>query len=300
MVCKDMEGSLVNEMARSPSVERSGSERCSPDDPGAFRVNDLIVELELDPILRTPTEYDEEEVMRAWIRFTGCIQEHLARSTSVVVRGWTPSFPLRFSKLSLAHQLGNLGQRCQWIDGIRYAESQEAPGITYHEVTTLERFIDLADDPKVCGNFLDAKDGNPTPPPWMQPLLDSTMAWNQTMHLHFMKERSRSKKKNTEVDIDISGPTVIRSSTWTSQGWRLLTHAGFVTFAHNDCCGFCTYVLGEDGAKGWMSIRPKEGICAKSLSGLPKMIELALEQSPDGRFPNADVAMVWLESGDTM
>lgn len=44
------------------------------------------------------------------------------------------------------------------------------------------------------------------------------------------------------------------------------------------CCGFCMYVLEEDRVKGQMSICLKEGICAKSLSDLLKMITHAFKQ----------------------
>ncbi|KAG6372926.1 hypothetical protein JVT61DRAFT_6960 [Boletus reticuloceps] len=105
--------------------------------------------------------------------FNGRIQQHLVQSTSVVVRGWTPTLPLRFSKKFLAHQVSNLGQRCQWIKGIWFANRDKASEETsYHEVTSLERFLDLIDDPNVCGNFLDSKNVNLSPPAWMHPLND--------------------------------------------------------------------------------------------------------------------------------
>ncbi|KAG6370279.1 hypothetical protein JVT61DRAFT_12230 [Boletus reticuloceps] len=295
---EDLEALAVAGMARSASAERSGSEGCSSE-PEAFRVSELIVELELDPVLRTPDDYDDDQVLRTWVDFTGRIQQLLAQSTSVVVRGWTPTLPLKFSKKFLAHQIGNLGQRCQWIEGIRFANRDEASDEkSYHEVTSLETFLDLADDPNVCGNFLDSKNVNPSPPSWMDPLLDSTTAWNQTMHLNFTK--SKSKKKKCEVNAESNGPAVIRSGTWTSQGWRLLTHPGFVTFPHYDCCGVCTYVVGNDGAKVWAVIRPKRGACPNSVGGLSGILEAAAVVSSEGRFSDADVATVCLERGDTM
>ncbi|KAG6378035.1 hypothetical protein JVT61DRAFT_13715 [Boletus reticuloceps] len=209
--------------------------------------------------------------------------------------------PLKFSKKSLAHQVSNLRQSCQWIKGTQFAAREEGTEeMSYHEVTTLERFLNLVDDLNICGNFLDSKDVNPSPPTWMGPLLDSTTAWNQTMHLNFTKSKSRSKKKQSEINAQSNGPAMIRSGTWTSQGWQLMTHPGFVTFPHYDCCGVCTYVVGNNGAKIWAVIRPKQGLSPKSLEGLSQALETAALLSPEDHFLDADVAMVCLEREDTM
>ncbi|KAG6378030.1 hypothetical protein JVT61DRAFT_13709 [Boletus reticuloceps] len=198
-------------------------------------------------------------------------------------------------------QVGNLGQRCQWIEGIRFANRDEASEETsYHEVTSLERFLDLIDDPNICGNFLDSKNVNPSPLAWMHPLLDSTTAWNQTMHLNFMKSKLRSKKMKCKINVESNRPAVARTGTWTSQGWRLLTHPGFVTFPHYNCCGVCTYVVGNDGAKIWAVIRPKWGVCPKSLEGLSEVLDTAATLSSEGCFSDTNVATVCLEQGDTM
>ncbi|KAG6372929.1 hypothetical protein JVT61DRAFT_6963 [Boletus reticuloceps] len=209
--------------------------------------------------------------------------------------------PLNFSKKSLAHQVGNIGQRCQWIEGTWFTAREEGTEeMSYHEVTTLERFLDLVDDPNICGNFLDSKDVNSSPPTWMGPLLDLTTAWNQTMHLNFTKSKSRSKKKQSEINAQSNGLAMIRSGTWISQGWRLMSHPEFVTFPHYNRCGVCTYVIGNDGAKIWAVIRPKQGLSPKSLEGLSQVLVTAALLSPKDHFSDADIAMVCLERGDTM
>lgn len=287
------------ELARCPSVERSGSDHCRPE-PESFRVNDLVVELELNPVLTATDKYDEDTVEAAWEGMLREIRWYLGRSTSVVIRGWTQALSMKFSKRSIAHHFGSLGNRCQWVDGVQFAASREAEEERpFHQVTTMERFVDLIKDTNTCGNFLDGKDTNPCPPTWMTPLLDSTTAWNQTLHLSG-RPTAGKRKERSGVTIEAQGPSVIRCGTWTSPGWRLLTHPGFVTFPHHDCCGWCTYVIGNSGAKIWGVMRPKRPICPSSLPELREVFRRAMAQSQEGSFPDAAVATVCLEAGDIM
>ena len=289
----------VNDMANRPSVERSGTGTCGPE-PEAFRVRDLVVELELDPALRTPGDQDPEATERVWKQTVDEIAFHMARSTSVVVRGCPQQLRLKFSKALMALQFGDLGQRCQWLEGSLYAASQDDPEeeIPAHMVTTLEEFIDQVQDGAVCGNFLDGKDGTPSPPLWATPLFQSTAAWNHTMHLRFSQKGK--KKKDDDVEIDGGGPRVIRAAIWTSQGWRLLTHSGYITFPHHDCCGLCTYVVGNAGAKLWAIMRPKKAKCPNLLQELIETFRTATTPSAEGKYSDADIATVCLEEGDVM
>ena len=98
------------------------------------------------------------------------IQGHMGQWTSVVVWGWNPPLKSSSSKSFMSLQFGNLGQSCQWVDGVQFAKFREGEEETlFHEMITLERFVDLVEDPKTCGNFLDAKDVNPSPPMWGAP-----------------------------------------------------------------------------------------------------------------------------------
>lgn len=49
--------------------------------------------------------------------------------------------------------------------------------------------------------------------------------------------------------IQQSAPTMIHSTTWSAQGWRLVTHPRFLTMPHHDCCGMnvhiCHWQLGS-------------------------------------------------------
>ncbi|KAG6369206.1 hypothetical protein JVT61DRAFT_15641 [Boletus reticuloceps] len=81
-------------------------------------------------------------------------------------------------------QFGDLGQRCQWINSVIFTANWEsAKQRIFHKTTTLETFVDLVENPAVCGNFLDAKNIKPSHPSWIDPILDSTITWNHMMHL---------------------------------------------------------------------------------------------------------------------
>lgn len=53
----DLEGLLVQELLRRASLEHAGAERASPEED-SFWVEDLIVKLELDPILQNTHAHD--------------------------------------------------------------------------------------------------------------------------------------------------------------------------------------------------------------------------------------------------
>ncbi|KAF8449185.1 hypothetical protein L210DRAFT_3640789 [Boletus edulis BED1] len=95
-------------------------------------------------------------------------------------------------------------------------------------------------------------------------------------------------------------PKVIRSGTWSSQGWRLVTHPGYLTLPHHDCCGMGTYVIGNSGAKLWAVMHPKWDVCPSSFKGLLRSLTIASELSPEDEFSDADIATVFLEEGDVM
>lgn len=181
----------------------------------------------------------------------------MSQSTSVVVRGWTTELSLRLSKASMALQFGDLRFHCQWVDATLLTASRgiDEP-IPYHKKTMLEIFVELAEDPTTCGNFLDGKDMNPTPPMWSKPLLDSTITWEHTMHLRFTQQAGL-KKKVPALLCEEAPPSLIHSATWSSQGWRLVTHPRYLTLPHHDCCGMGAYVVGNTRAKIWAIMRPK-------------------------------------------
>ncbi|KAG6374927.1 hypothetical protein JVT61DRAFT_3672 [Boletus reticuloceps] len=217
------------------------------------------------------------------------------------MRKCPPQFKLMFSKELMMLQFGNLGQHCQWIEGTLYVANQddtEEPILT-HMTMTLEELIDQVEDTTVCGNFLDGKDMTPSPPLWAVPLFQSTTAWNNTMHLQFSQKAK--KRRELYVEIDEGGPKAIRAATWTSQGWRLLTHTGYITFPHHNCCRMCTYVVGNAGAKLWAILQLKQkDDCPTLLRDLIEAFQRATTPSEDGKYTNANIATVCLEEGDVM
>ena len=81
--------------------------------PDTFRVRVLVIEFELDPILRGQGDDDNETVLRALTELVGEIRSHMRESTSVVIRGCTSALRLKFSKALMGLQSGSLGNRCQ-------------------------------------------------------------------------------------------------------------------------------------------------------------------------------------------
>lgn len=294
-----MESKIVKALAGCPSVERSASEPCSSD-PYTFRINDLITEIELDEVLRSPHQHDANMVASKWKELVETIKSHMSRSTSVVVRGgWAPQLSLEFSKVSVAMQFGgDVGFRCQWVDGFILAANRDREKHleNYHKTTTMARFIEQVEDTSVCGNFLDGKDMNQTPPLWAKPVFDSATAWGHTVHLRWLK----GADEHGAPEFEENPPTAIRSETWTSQGWKLVTHPGYVTIPHHDCCGMGTYVIGNVGSKVWAVVRPKRRACATLMKDLHACMSNAMDLSEDGDFSNADVATVCLGEGDVM
>lgn len=298
---QDIEKTTIEELASRPSLERSdsGSVKCTSD-ADAFRVGDLVVEIELDEALRRPGLVDEATLEKKWKTLIETIRAHMSRSTAVVIRRWTPELSLQFSKMSMALQFGELGMRCQWSDGCSLARNREKKVKSeYHKVTTMSEFIELAEDPTVCGNFLDGKNLNAGIPMWARPLLDSNNAWEHTMHLRFVQQAA-TKDHVPGIQFEDAPPEVIRSGTWTSQGWRLVTHGGYFTHFHHDCCGLGTHVMGDVGGKVWAILRAKQNACPSSVKELRKCMTNAVELSPDGRFPDADIAVVCLDAEDIM
>ena len=59
----------MQELLRRASLEHAGAERASPEED-SFWVEDLILKLELDPILQNTHAHDNESIQGAWIDFT--------------------------------------------------------------------------------------------------------------------------------------------------------------------------------------------------------------------------------------
>ena len=136
-----------------------------------------------------------------------------------------------------------------------------------------------------------------TPPLWATPLFQFIAMWNHMMHLWFSQ---KGKKKDNGVEINVGGPRMIQAAIWTLQGWRLLKHSRYITFPHHDCCGLCTYVVENAGAKLWVIMCLKKAKYPILLQELIEMFQTATSPSAEGKYSNADIATVCLKEGDVM
>lgn len=110
---QDEEQCVVDNLASCPSVENSRLE-CGPEHHDAFWIQDLVVELKLDPTLQA-SRGDENTVLQVFNKLVEEIHSHMCQSMSVVIRGWIPTLSLRFSKLFMALQFRSLGQMWEWL-----------------------------------------------------------------------------------------------------------------------------------------------------------------------------------------
>ncbi|KAG6376671.1 hypothetical protein JVT61DRAFT_1674 [Boletus reticuloceps] len=109
------------------------------------------------------------------------------------------------------------GMQCQWADGCittTNRDTKKGKEASSHNITSLSEFIEKVEDLNVCGNFLDGKDMNTGTPVWAKPLIDSTITWEHTLHLRFLKQ-ARTRNNDQEVQIEQYAPEVICSGTWS-------------------------------------------------------------------------------------
>ena len=263
--------------------------------------SDLIVIIELDDILKKPECHPSSTVQEAMTRLVHDITEHLADFRSVVVRGWNKhDVPVDFSKESLELMFGGLGQRVHYFDCFQFAQNRDADSsedlLPFHQDCTLEEFASLVDDPHVCGNWLACKDFNPSPPSFVKPVLHSMLAWNLTSHEGLVQKPQQHKYSSTP-----GGPNVIRAANWSTPGWRLVSHSGAFHTPHNDCCGFCTYVIAEHGCKIWGIMSPKKRMEMQTSAQMREESASMRDLPSDkGRGYNCDMVTVVLETGDAL
>jgi hypothetical protein len=261
---------------------------------GTENKSELVTVLELDDVLRNPKSYSKDHVYESTNRLIKTINTNMAESRAVVVRGWNRDLPSDFTPESLRLHMGHLGQSAQWTDGITLARNRDITNPeVYHKTTSLEEFVSGIDRTDICGNWLDSKNIHPTAPFFATPIFDSTTAWNHTFRI-----TCESKKKNYHVNHSES-PETIRAANWSGPGWRLVTHPGFLTWPHFDCCGFSTYAVAEEGCKLWAVMRPRTAECQTEWNNVPDLYEKILETGPDGLYP-CDMEVMVLERGDVM
>jgi len=256
--------------------------------------SELVTFLELDEVLRNPKDHPTEQIYESTSRLASQIRSNMAESRAVVVRGWNRDLPSDFTHESLALHVGDLGQPAQWGDGMIIARNRDLPEpVSYHKTSSLEEFVSRIDLTDVCGNWLDGKNVHPTPPFFSIPILDSTMAWNHTFRI-----LCESKQKNHTIN-HAQSPETVRAANWSAPGWRLVTHPGFLTWPHFDCCGFATYVVAEEGCKLWGVMRPRAEECNSEWKKVPELYQKIQVTGQDGRYP-CDMEVIVLERGDVL
>jgi hypothetical protein len=79
-----------------------------------------------------------------------------------------------------------------------------------------------------------------------------------------------------------------------SKAWTLLTHGGFLTYAHHDADGQMTWTACSSGAKLWVTINPKDMSKYKTKESLFRLYDKLL--SDDDEIPeDFDVTTILLE-----
>ncbi|KAN0082697.1 hypothetical protein V8E55_008492 [Tylopilus felleus] len=155
--CFDMDWLVVTDLASQASIEHSRSGMCSTE-PNAFQVKDLVIELELPEVLWEPFAYNKETLGKVLKEFLMNICSHIAQLTVVIIQGCAPALRLRLSKMLMALQFGDLGQRCQSLDGVLLANAMDSSDGTrkmVHHIMMLDTFMDLVLDIMTCWNYLD-------------------------------------------------------------------------------------------------------------------------------------------------
>lgn len=52
--------------------------------------------------------------------------------------------------------------------------------------------------------------------------------------------------------------TALSVDNWKLSSWNLVTHPGFVTDAHKDANGLCTWIYPHQGLKIWCVLKPSQ------------------------------------------
>lgn len=84
-----------------------------------------------------------------------------------------------------------------------------------------------------------------------------------------------------------------------SKSWDLLTHGGFLTYAHHDADGQMTWTACRSGAKLWVSVNPKDTSKYKTKESLFRLYDKLL--TDDDIIPEEfNVSTILLEPDEIM
>jgi hypothetical protein len=118
-----------------------------------------------------------------------------------------------------------------------------------------------------------------------------------------MSQDDENPKANTHIYQNFSdmGPY-----SWVWDGlkslvWDLFTHAGFLTYPHQDASGFATYALIRTGCKIWCILRPKVDASVNSRNKLFDILRVMLRQHPHLDYQGvSDSYTIFLMEGDVL
>ncbi|KAG9311146.1 hypothetical protein JVU11DRAFT_8209 [Chiua virens] len=193
--------------------------------------------------------YDGSDT-QALVKMNREIEEALSNGSAVLVRGWEPTPTLEFTVESIGMYRPSLHQDVDIQNAVlREKEARKGDkgdGTNVHESMTIKRFIELADDPKKCLNLLDLPNIQPDVPIFVRTISDNVSARSATMNATHLAKTGENKSKK------YFGVQTISGDSERVRGWDIMTHGGFLTHAHVDTCGLCTYITVRSGSKIWI------------------------------------------------
>lgn len=132
---------------------------------------------------------DRASILQERMEFIADIRNSISNGQAVVVKGWKPEVHTDFTVEDIKLLRPTMSQQVQWqstcgelifkaiklkggLDAMARAkqlvDDSEESDIDPYTFSTLEAFIDLADDPNTCGNLLDLPNLHPEVPTWLK------------------------------------------------------------------------------------------------------------------------------------
>ncbi|KAF8435844.1 hypothetical protein L210DRAFT_3648501 [Boletus edulis BED1] len=233
----------------------------------------------------------------ALVGLTSKIEEALSKGCAVLVRGWEPNPPLDFSVEAIQMYRPTMSQTVMVQNAVKRGKesSKGSKGNTaaIHESLTLDNFITLAADPNKCMNLLDLPNIQPDIPIFVRPLSDNVNARSATMNVaHLSKTGINSGKSYFGVQTMLGDAERVR-------GWDLMTHGGFLTHAHHDACGLCTFTSVRSGSKIWVYLGTP-GDSGVGRESLFKAWDALFLDALKMTLPDVPLGALVLRKGDTL
>lgn len=98
---------------------------------------------------------------------------------------------------------------------------------------------------------------------------------------------------------EYAGVQVILADTERVRGWDLMTHGGFLTYAHHDACGFSTYTTVRSGSKIWVYV-DTPGAADADRTSLFQQWDSLFQKGLEQKLTDGPFGALVLERGDTL